>query len=1134
MMRESPGVRLAHARTGEKDGLSSFSPLSKRPPSLSLSLSPPRSALFSKAQASDSPDHANHSLLTSSSTAVNSPSTYIPEKNLDIEESTPSFVVLKFGGTSVAKHLPSIVDTIVPYVPNIPSPTHAPALTPVYPPHRSQHVPNKRIPILVCSAQSYTVKSEGTTQRLLAAIDAAMPSSSDSDFNADVSVNASSPDHALETPPPTPPHDGSPTSRSASTPLPPFDEKEKGNQNDRVRGERTRPPAPKDIVDGIFARHCAGARSVVTGEELLGRLQDDLRKDCERVVDVLKAVQTLGEISPRTRDAVVSVGELMACRTVVAALQSRDIPARLVNLTNLNTNLDSAAPSKQPLDSLAPAIKARILEGLRSSPSRPSGPTPVLVATGFFGPIPGSSSLLDHIGRGYTDVCAALCARAVGAQELQIWKEVDGVFSADPRKIPTARLLTEISADQAKLLTSYGSEVVHHRAIDQLQATLDHEERIPIPIIVKNVVNPHGTGTRIVTAAISPTPAPRAGAMTMKTRTRTKTRTRSRSRSRTVSTQLPDPEFHRGWEDSLAPPSPPPSAQPQSQVQGEEPPSGAFAVTVLEDLDLFRLRLHDPAGSGTGAGAGAACRALAVVMDVLGGLKNGNGSSGEGVDLVSASALGEVTFVLPREREREGTGMEKGMEMDAGGMWRDKLTGLASITVFPRMSYLQVVLPPHTARSPAVAQRIMGALARARVDVEMIVHGHGHGHGGTGQRGAGGIGFVLAGEVAGRAAGVVHDALLERFVDIKRDIAHMCRDEQQPRRRNSDESVPGLGGVVPLQLQLTPQAQPPLAPAPAPASAPAPAPAPVPMTQAQFVYEPEKALAHALPGPPSDFLESLDEASFFAPPPRTPLTRGPSASASTSTLVTCAPTPPSTSTPAVLLPGATKQERFLLTAADQAPGPRNERLDRVIRSKYEAGLLKPHNYVRGYARLARWMDSNVSQESKQQILQPLAVLRPKFRVRKTRAVAQSLRDLDLVFIEEAFERLLLDYDRVFAAMGVPACLWRRTGEIYKANKEFMRLVGVEGGWMREGRLCIYELMSEESAVNYWEKYGDVAFEAGQKAVLTSCVLRYKPRVGEGGGKGGEEGFVPCCFSFTIRRDPWGIPTMIVGNFIRVV
>lgn len=57
-----------------------------------------------------------------------------------------------------------------------------------------------------------------------------------------------------------------------------------------------------------------------------------------------------------------------------------------------------------------------------------------------------------------------------------------------------------------------------------------------------------------------------------------------------------------------------------------------------------------------------------------------------------------------------------------------------------------------------------------------------------------------------------------------------------------------------------------------------------------------------------------------------------------------------------VLPSASLTEKFLLTAADPAPGTRDERLKRVIRTKYEAGLLKPYNYVKGYARLSRWMD----------------------------------------------------------------------------------------------------------------------------------------------------------------------------------
>lgn len=61
--------------------------------------------------------------------------------------------------------------------------------------------------------------------------------------------------------------------------------------------------------------------------------------------------------------------------------------------------------------------------------------------------VPGS--LLSQIGRGYTDLCAALCAVGLGATELQVWKEVDGIFTADPRKVPKARLLSVVTPEEA-------------------------------------------------------------------------------------------------------------------------------------------------------------------------------------------------------------------------------------------------------------------------------------------------------------------------------------------------------------------------------------------------------------------------------------------------------------------------------------------------------------------------------------------------------------------------------------------------------------------------------------------------------------------------------------------------------------
>lgn len=251
-----------------------------------------------------------------------------------------------------------------------------------------------------------------------------------------------------------------------------------------------------------------------------------------------------------------------------------------------------------------------------------------------------------------------------------------------------------------------------------------------------------------------------------------------------------------------------------------------------------------------------------------------------------------------------------------------------------------------------------------------------------------------------------------------------------------------------------------------------------------------------------------------------------------------------------------KTERFLLTAADQTDGSRDERLQQVIRAKWETGLLRPFNHVHGYARLNEWMENNVSPASRRRILRPLSVFKPVFI-----ALSKSLTNYDLICVEEAFERLLLDYDRVFSIQGIPACLWRRTGEIYKGNKEFSELVGMPIQALRDGRLCIYELMAEESAVNYWEKYGSVCFDSSQKAVLTMCTLKTRNKVlrsGFNGSPSSERDISPqdtqntdtdssqtaassdetvkyssrhisCCFSFTIRRDKWNVRMFYLTN-----
>ncbi|KAJ3036592.1 hypothetical protein HDV00_002552 [Rhizophlyctis rosea] len=215
-------------------------------------------------------------------------------------------------------------------------------------------------------------------------------------------------------------------------------------------------------------------------------------------------------------------------------------------------------------------------------------------------------------------------------------------------------------------------------------------------------------------------------------------------------------------------------------------------------------------------------------------------------------------------------------------------------------------------------------------------------------------------------------------------------------------------------------------------------------------------------------------------------------------------------------------EQFFLTAAGETntDASLGDRLQEVIRSKWRAGLLRPYNYGQGYARLAKYLEGNLTSLGRQRILSVIAVFQTGFA-----QLARNLTDMDLAAVEEQFEKLCLEYDWVFSAQGIPAALWRRTGEIYRANPAFANMVGLPLELFSEGKVCIYELMTEDSGVSYWERYGQVAFDPDQKASMSLCTLRNPgtPEVAP----------IQCTYSFTVRRDGVGIPLSIVGNFLPV-
>ncbi|KAH8803086.1 Aspartate/glutamate/uridylate kinase [Xylogone sp. PMI_703] len=225
------------------------------------------------------------------------------------------------------------------------------------------------------------------------------------------------------------------------------------------------------------------AASHIRDPAIRAKLVKEIEEECQEIVEYRAAAERWHlEFDSRAKDRVVSYGEKLSCRYVAALLLDRGVDAEYVDLSDI---VHLKSPRRVDHDFY------RIMTGLLNERILAcQGKVPVV--TGYFGAVPGG--LIDgEIGRGYTDLCAALIAVGIKAQELQVWKEVDGIFTADPTKVPTARLLPSITPLEAAELTFYGSEVIHHLTMDQvIHATP------PIPIRIKNVKNVRGSGTIVV------------------------------------------------------------------------------------------------------------------------------------------------------------------------------------------------------------------------------------------------------------------------------------------------------------------------------------------------------------------------------------------------------------------------------------------------------------------------------------------------------------------------------------------------------------------------------------------------------------------------------------------------------------
>ena len=190
------------------------------------------------------------------------------------------------------------------------------------------------------------------------------------------------------------------------------------------------------------------------------------------------------EVTPRAMDTLSSLGEVMSATLLAAILRSRGSPAEAVDSTELIVT-DENFGNASPLFDETNAKTRQRLAGLRKR-----GVIPVV--TGFRGAT--REGVCTTLGRGGSDYSGTILGAALDADEVWIWTDVDGVMTADPRLVPQARILPEISYREAIELSFFGAKVLHHKTIQPVM-------KKKIPVWIKNSFNPSCPGTRIVPSA---------------------------------------------------------------------------------------------------------------------------------------------------------------------------------------------------------------------------------------------------------------------------------------------------------------------------------------------------------------------------------------------------------------------------------------------------------------------------------------------------------------------------------------------------------------------------------------------------------------------------------------------------------
>lgn len=200
-----------------------------------------------------------------------------------------------------------------------------------------------------------------------------------------------------------------------------------------------------------------------------------------KLENLLTGVSLVRELSLRTRDYLVSFGERLSVRVLAAWFRKEGVRAEALDAWQAGFISNGSNGSAEVLDSsyatIASILNAKLVEGI------------LPIVTGFIAK--DEKGIITTLGRGGSDLTATIIGAACGAEEIQVWKDVDGILTADPRIVKNARPVSTLTYEEASELAYFGAQVLHPRS---MQPCIRYE----VPVRVKNSYNPDAPGTIIV------------------------------------------------------------------------------------------------------------------------------------------------------------------------------------------------------------------------------------------------------------------------------------------------------------------------------------------------------------------------------------------------------------------------------------------------------------------------------------------------------------------------------------------------------------------------------------------------------------------------------------------------------------